>query len=463
MSHTLRMVRRLYSHCPPLSARSQQRGVALFTVLIFAAVVGGGALLYLGLGSVQAQKQERDLITPKALLRAKQALLDYVARAPLVAGSRTNQPGDLPCPNRTPVATGLRSGGCASSATDRFGRFPWVEFGLEELRDASGEPLWYAISNGFRLGGPARSFNTPSDFAFARVDALGNVSNESEVVAVIIAPGAPLAGQLRNCDVPSNCTSPANFMEAYTGGSAGTNVIGGAGARFVDAPANATFNDQVITITLAEMHQAIARKVGIEVASCLRDYERDNLGRYPWAARMAVNFASNDDVTNLLVGRIPNGGTQTNLSAFGLMSAAPLSESLAATTPYKCRLRVNDSGGWYITWREHVFYAISPRHKPGTNDLRVGSYAAACRTSTTPSIDCITVGDRRNIEAVVIVSAARLASQTQPSANFSSYLEGINSTEFATGDAAGVQSHTYTRGSATANLSSFNDVIVTIP
>jgi hypothetical protein len=216
-------------------------------------------------------------------------------------------------------------------------------------------------------------------------------------------------------------------------------------------------NDRVVVITLNEMRQAIARKIAAEVASCLRNYAEDSLGRYPWA----TDNSFDNDVDLLQAGRLPDRKQKTAATSGGIMIDAVFGNT-GAGTQYPCRVGSNQSNGWYKkNWQQYVFYVVSPRHKPGATDLKVGSYSTACRSVS--GSDCISVDGKRNYEALVIVSGAALAGQVHPSNIESNYLDGVNATQFAAAktNPSGA-TYEFTRSNP-ASPSTFNDVIATIP
>src|SRR3990172_8531963 len=94
--------------------------------------------------------RERDRATMEALQKAKAALISYAASEQwqfYKSAPTKFQPGALPCPDRDNDGD---SDGLCSSALSRIGRLPWLTIGADNLRDASGEQLWYALSSNFR-------------------------------------------------------------------------------------------------------------------------------------------------------------------------------------------------------------------------------------------------------------------------------------------------------------------------
>ena len=145
---------------------------------------------------------EREQRSMNALREAKAALIAYAANEqwqlykPDVQAAQF-QPGALPCPDilgDDGVADCVGPG--IPSNESLIGRFPWASIGASDLRDASGERLWYALSRNFRkdFGNTEINSDTPGELAVVGTAAASNV------VAVLIAPGEPILAQNR----PSN-------------------------------------------------------------------------------------------------------------------------------------------------------------------------------------------------------------------------------------------------------------------
>jgi type II secretory pathway pseudopilin PulG len=172
-------------------APRRERGFVLVLVLTIVVVA---ALWGITTSLVTAAKlTDRHRATMAAIMQAREALIGYAARGALITPPPSiDRPGSLPCPATT-------NGGTAGIACTAFGppqpnamvgRFPWRTLSLPELRDASGEPLWYAISPDFRrVSGLVVNSETQGQLE------LVGVAPAQRVVAVIIAPGAPLGGQ----------------------------------------------------------------------------------------------------------------------------------------------------------------------------------------------------------------------------------------------------------------------------
>jgi hypothetical protein len=317
----------------------RQRGVALLIVLLVL-VVGAGYTALRGLNAAYA-KPERDARTFAAMQAAKQALLGYAAnRARLVADvARTSSPspelyelpGVLPCPAQSLATTNTLFGTARGSCTPSLpsfpnllvGRLPWKTLDLPELTDSSGEPLWYAVSQNFRLQTTTPAAVNPNSQGTIRlVDAGGNVT-QNRIVAVIMAPGPALAGQVRGSTTEKH--TAANYLERFT-------VMPVLGIDFdfyagrpTDAPP-APFNDYILTITEAELFDAIENGVAARLEQTivpLLEAHRAYWGTLPYATG---SFDPTQPVSSLYA---------TNGALSGHLPVASIEPSVDFTTPTK--------------------------------------------------------------------------------------------------------------------------------
>jgi hypothetical protein len=176
----------------------------------------------------------------------------------------------LPCPEApgnvgNPDQEGLMANTCGAGMV--IGRLPWRSLGLPKLLDASGEPLWYVVSNGWKLnvGGVMLGINSNSVGQLA----LDGVPNGA--VAMVIAPGptlnmAPNANQLaagcvtriqRRGIIPLN---NLDYVECHS--------VAGASVRtaVVDNATNAVSNDQTVVLTAPEVLAAVEAPVAARIA-----------------------------------------------------------------------------------------------------------------------------------------------------------------------------------------------------
>ena len=202
-----------------------------------------------------------------ALNRAKQALLQYAMNYPDLRANPEKGPGFLPCPDRN--NDGRPETNCALSTGTTLGRLPFTILGLDDPRDSSGERLWYALSPDFK--------NSQSNHAVINSETPGRLSVDGvdDVVAVVIAPGAPVSSQFAR---PSN--DAVDYLE-------GDNSNVGDGAFSTTAG-----NDQLAIINRAELMSVLERRVVNEMRAVLARYRAEH-SAYPWLTPFADPHADN--------------------------------------------------------------------------------------------------------------------------------------------------------------------------
>jgi type II secretory pathway pseudopilin PulG len=219
-----------------LTTRRSQNGVSLL-LLVFI-VLCLSATLFINSWSSNTARLALDARTEEALAVAKEALVGRAA-------TDNNRPGSLPCPDTN--GDGVAELFVGSDCPAYIGRLPYKTLKIGELRDASGELLWYALSPSLR-DHPSASINSNTP-ATLNLDALSNVA------AIIIAPGPPLSGQNGR---PSNQTS--DYLD-------GSNADGD--ANFASGPFTSAFNDRIIAITQAELFRVVNKRVLGEIRGAL--------------------------------------------------------------------------------------------------------------------------------------------------------------------------------------------------
>jgi len=380
-----------------------QRGAALIVMLALVGIVA--VALVLKVGYAAGDRTGRDTKTALALGQARDAL---IARAAM----DVNRPNNLPCPDLATNIAGVNvpNDGIADLFTGvecpaYVGRLPWRTLGLPDLRDGSGERLWYALSRDFRdknaVSIPLNS-DTPGTLSVT-----GSVP-ASNVIAIVFAPGEPVGAQFRDT---ANENAVGNYLE-------GVNASGG--TAFSNAPVSDTFNDRLLVIGSDDLMPAVERRVAREAKICLDAFSKQAgaNNRYPWAASVADPTYS--DASGTTFGRIPLTliNTSADLSSPGLNWPAD---------PINPAIRCFDTaiGTWWLAWRELLFYQVSNAYEPGLGP------PGACPAN------CLTVNGVGSVTAVVIVAGRTISAgpdQTlRPSQKFdpTMYLEtdpvsGIN-------------------------------------
>jgi hypothetical protein len=277
----------------------QRQGAALLGLVAVLALTIS-ALFIAGLERRHSLARERER-NGQVLQLARQALIGHVAH--LASLPNELNPGRLPCPEAAGFfGTSSEGVAAASCKQPALGRLPWRTLGLEKIRDATGEPLWYAVSPGWALPNVTASLTINSDSR----GKLALDGRPEAAVALIFAPGRPLQvaasaqcaardQQRRSKDVAGNPVSPdaRDFLECE-------NATLPADGSFATVGPAGSFNDQVVQIRAADLlpalEAAIAVRVAREIVPALRTVyggadwglAPDNLV-YPYAARFAAD------------------------------------------------------------------------------------------------------------------------------------------------------------------------------
>ena len=438
-----------------------QRGTSGGFVLLLVVLVALGAIgtLLLTRLNTSAAQVARNQSTDEVLRIASEALIAYAAGRNFSSG--TVKPGSLPCPdlNDDGVAeTQCGNSDGTSSQQNRLGRLPWKTLGIPDLRDASGERLWYAMSSQFKIMFPAADLLNPTT-------GLGTITLRSNAgttvhdgtkfdaylgdaggaVALVIAPGDVLIRQgsmtLQDRSCSGGSCSPANdsagiCMSSPTSLTAKCNPInyldialGEDNANFVDVNGNAAaragnvngfiqgpvvvsgtlaVNDRIVAITQDRIMAAIQQRIAGETLGCLKLYAVANRGRYPWPAPVCrqpplsppavpdpLAWSDHDSVT---FGRIPDLDFDTT-AGYSMANSWGFGE---------CNLNLT----WWSDWKMHVFYAVADLYKPAATGN--GGPITSCTSAS-----CLQVQDKDgNITAtgkqVAVIVAGRPLNTTTP-------------------------------------------------
>ncbi len=246
------------------ACRAVQHGQALLVMLTML-VISAIAVFYT-LFSPASLTLDQDKITAAVLAEAKAALIGRAA-------SDANRPGSLPCPDfddgtANPINAandGVADVMVGNSCPSYLGRLPWRTLGLPDLRDGTGERLWYALSNRFHDHPSAEPIN--SDTPGNRTVHLNSIATvlTDEAVAVIFAPGPVVAGQIRDA---ANANNPANYLDTAGGVNNAT-----ATGPFISTQMSPTFNDRLLVITTADLIPVVEQRVARELIQALTNYQ----------------------------------------------------------------------------------------------------------------------------------------------------------------------------------------------
>jgi hypothetical protein len=425
--------------------RKNQGGYALIVLL---AIVTMGILYSIvsALTPMQA-KYQQSATTQDALRQAKEALIAYAVSVNLSSGAA--RLGDLPCPDlhdQSTSSAGKKGTSCGNAAgttgqSNRLGLLPWKDLGLPELRDGSGEHLWYAVSSNFKENTRVskRNSDTPGTISIKAND--GTVY-DSTVIAVIIAPGAPITradGYVQSRST-TGIPNPKDYLDIDTASGEDNAAFQDNGSDgFISGPirdgtGTLVTNDQVITITYNDLMPLLQKRVAQEVLNCLSGYTADpnDGGRYPWMASLADSAALGssafyNDSANTRFGRFPSDLSNTIASNPNMLS----------TWGSVANCNMSGSNSWFKTdWSELVFIAIASAFTPSS------ATAGPCAAGS-----CLTVGSKTGIKTVVLVSGKTLPGQSRGTSaamlNIGNYLEGDNATPLDDVFSTGVSTATY--------------------
>lgn len=303
-------------HLQVVRLKHHQCGAAL--ILFFLALLMTGTIFFVASIAVDKGRIEADKETTQALAKAKEALIAHAASF----YERGNQGlyGFLPCPElATSSETGNQQGNCTGKSVNSIGRFPWRSLDLQPLKDSSGECLWYAVTGEFKAGNfnpnpppppstRSEMLNDDSVGLFRVLEESGSVINgntpEDRVVAVIIAPGKALQGQVRPgvadsnnvppCNVSPDVANPAiaQYLDNFNGvnNSDVNNTADATPDDFITTTNrdNPNLNDRIATVTAGEIFDAIKAQgnnfqdrmdlLTQALAECLAQYGLNNPG-----------------------------------------------------------------------------------------------------------------------------------------------------------------------------------------
>lgn len=419
-----------------MKSRLKQQGMTLIMLLFIVGLAAVGYLLHaLNPATI---KIERDKKTAEALAEAKAALIGYAAGVnltPGLCGTNCPRPGDLPCPDtdNNGVAEPACGNAAGSSQSSRLGRLPWKTLGLSDLRDGSGERLWYAVSNRYKYNTRYRPLNSDTLATITLRDSTGNIINDGSsttgLTAVIIAPGEPLVRQDAlvqhrsdlNEDLASHYLDIAfgednqNFTDGSTNGFIAGLVKAADGSVIV--------NDRIITISHDEMLKVMETRVLAEVENSLLDYYC-GIGNVSYSTKSCTVPGAS----------LPYAATFINTGCLGRNDAELTCSEAGATrgripaypiTPWSPTsiLRASRNNNWFQmnAWREVVYYAVAPACATGT----VNCNGIGLLTVKNPKL--FPENDKR----LVLIATGRtlgeqLRSNDSRKTNEANYLEGEN-------------------------------------
>lgn len=413
---------------------TRETGAALLAfMLVF--VVGASYILVSDLNA-NVKKYIRQASSERVLSEAKAALIGYAVNYP---ESHPGQgPGYLPCPDIND--NGSAGGSCSLAGGTTIGRLPFKTLEISELRDHVGERLWYAVSDNYKNNPkvlPALNSESPGNFT---------VDGRGDIVAVIFAPGSPVASQDRT---GAGINAVSNYLEGDNANGDNSFVSRGSGQ----------FNDQVITISRDELMSAVEQRIINQVRTVFKQYY-DTYGAYPWLAPFGDPKASftrlrgthnggdnsvtlDDSVQNFTDWGVQPGDTVINITdgSMGTVSA------VAAHTLSVSNLAMGtdndfDNGDEYVVMTRSNLNLLTGTATTGSGSLILydsGKNFDGIGVTTGDIVDDITDGSSGMIESV---SSTRVTVKS---------LTGGTKNAFTVGDSYQIRSN---RGVATSGSGS---------
>ena len=428
--------------CP----RDTQVGVSMIILLLMIGVVGVGIFFSVA-HSGNEGRLDRDRKTEIALARARQALIDYAVQYDLT--HVTQSAGYLLCPDDGAGVEGQAALSCGAANISVIGKLPWKTLRMEDLRDSSGECLWYAVSGTYKYNAKTDipfNWDAQGQFQVYRQEDATNKtlvagnSTDSGVVAVIIAPGpAKGAAQVRASSAATPICGgdyvPSHYLDSAVGidnWALASTAAAGTTTQFVEGPESDTFNDRLVYITSADIFSAIERRhdfygtdptngiirVMLKTAAECIAANPSSGNKLAWAAGNN-NFTSLqifDDWTkyvstsNVRVGRVP-------LSSLSLGSACADLQS----------------NPWWFEWQDHFFYALAQGQTPGSpagDCLGDGSCLSVVGTSGTGLYAGVVLFGGRKLSGQNRSDPLLLPPPTNQ-LNPMNYFEGVNATSLS--------------------------------
>jgi len=331
---------------------ARERG---FSLLILVAILAMGTIFALVAGlnkSAGALALARNQKSYAALAQARAALI-----ADAVADN--NRPGSLLCPDLdndgvSDAYAGNECPGYVVGSNVYLGRLPWRSLGLPDLRDGSGERLWYAVSRDWAKNPSCRPNCPLTSDTFGELTVTG-IAPVSNAVAIIFAPGAVLGSQVRDT---ANQNTASNYLEDEN--------ANGNNATFTTQTNSSTFNDQLLAITNDELMPVVEQRVAREMINYLNWY-RTAIGVYPWADLGDGN--SNGAL----------GTAAYNRNRFPCNTALPTDWGSGGAPALPSWLTNGCLSGSPSGWSAVIYYAVAKNRLQGSG--------AGCTTCTASSLN----------------------------------------------------------------------------
>lgn len=331
-----------------IALKPRQTGFVVWMLLL---MLSSALLVALsGILSARNPQQQARLQTLAVLASAEQALLTYAIQ-PLgttQCASNCPRPGDLPCPDRN--SDGVAESSCSGVGT-RLGRLPWKTLGLGDVRDASGERLWYAVSDNYKNNPRSRPLNaeTAGTWSVLQMEDVSLDATQGRgAVAVLIAPMQPLTrsdGWLQQRS-QQNSESAKDYLDMAAALDNATAIENNA-SGFVQIQPSENFNDMVWPVTATRIHRIMQQQVLFELKRALT-CTASNCAALPAAA----------EVTDPSCLRPLSLAAGSCLSVAASLGRLPLDSQAHWPLAANHMLDGDASHHWFQQngWREQVFY-----------------------------------------------------------------------------------------------------------
>ena len=283
---------------PHTPGTRRQRGLTL--ILMLTILTLGTTYVLVQQMNALSQRLGQDRATTDVLAQAKQALIGYAAQYP-------DRPGALPCPDNDNNGWAddqqVPNTDCNQS-NERVGRLPWKTLGLPDLRDSAGERLWYALSDSLRNKGVV---NSNSEGQLSVRNGLTDAITDSKVVALIIAPGAPLSGQTRalanentaamylewrNSDAESVDPQNVDFVQPHPTAKYPRGSCLAAAGQEIEC------NDRLLLVTHQDLFSVVESMVASKIERGIKPYLVTYFNQWSNAFPFPAKFANPDPGTS---------------------------------------------------------------------------------------------------------------------------------------------------------------------
>lgn len=329
-----------------------QSGYALVIMLVL--LIAASVYAIVDRATFLSQKNQITASSGDALQQAKEALLAFAAT---YSDQHSDEVfGYLPCPDRTGDGisdANLNGTECGAAGGTVVGLLPWRTLGLEDLRDAQGNCLWYAVSGNYKASASSKvtGMNWDQQAMITVRDHLGSVlaapqsltETSGGAAAVIFLPNQPLSTQNRVADTSVACgmspaANPTNqFIESLT--DLATAIVG--------QPGSTTNNDQLAWISPKEIFTRVKARKGSILPELVYSLERSRteLNNYFGTLTSLPTPANPTANGSLTYGYLPTSITALSTSALSnyLTNWRSLFRYAVCTSGTKCITVINGS------------------------------------------------------------------------------------------------------------------------